>query len=61
MQLQGGEPKSLNTTETKSSKHMWIDEWLDYHQNQNKCGIVGKDDTQTPNNKIMFIQSHFVI
>jgi hypothetical protein len=41
---------------TKSSNHLWIDGWLDHHQNQKKCGIIGKDDAQTPDDKIMFIK-----
>ncbi len=43
--------------ETKSSKCLWIDKWLDHHQKEDKCGIVKKDDAQTLDNKIMFNQS----
>jgi hypothetical protein len=56
MQLQGRGPKSHNMKETKSSNHLWIDGWLDRHQNQEKCGIVGKDDAQTHDDKIVFIK-----
>jgi hypothetical protein len=52
---------SHNMKEMKSSNHLWIDEWLDYYQNHEKCEIVGKDDVQTHDNKIMFIQSHCVV
>jgi hypothetical protein len=61
MQLEGGRFGPLNTIETKSSKHQWINRWLDCHQNHNNCGIVWKDDTQTPNDKIVFIQSHCAV
>jgi hypothetical protein len=61
MQLQGGGIGSHNGKETKSSNRLWIDEWLDYHQNQKKCGIVGKNNAQTLNDKIMFIQSYYVV
>ncbi len=61
MEFYGGGLGSFNMIETKFSKHLWIDGWLDYHQNQKMCGIIGKDDAQTPNNKIVSIQSHYVI
>jgi hypothetical protein len=54
MQLQGGELGSHNTKETKSSNRLWINRWLDHHQNQKKCGIVEKDNTQTPKNKSVY-------
>jgi hypothetical protein len=43
MQLQGGKPKSHNMKETKSSNHLWIDGWLDPHQNQEKCQMFDSD------------------
>jgi hypothetical protein len=52
---------SHNMKEMKSSNCMWIDEWLDYHQNHEKCGMVKKDNVQTHDNKIMFIQLDYVV
>ncbi len=51
------------TTQKKQSppNHLWIDGQLDHHQNEKKCGIVKKDDAQTPNNKILFVQSHCLV
>ncbi len=61
MQLQGGKHGSHNMKETKSSNYLWINRWLDYHQNKEKCGIVEKDDTQTLDDIVVFIQLHCVI
>jgi hypothetical protein len=61
MQFQACELGSHNMKKTKSFNCMWIDRWLDHHQNRKKCEIVGKDDVYTPNDKIMFIKSQYVV
>jgi hypothetical protein len=61
MQLQASGPESHNMNETKFSNCMWINKWLDRHQNHEKCGIVKENNVQTPKEKIMFIQSHYVM
>jgi hypothetical protein len=66
MQLRVGTHKSHNMKETNSYKCLWIDGWLDCDQDHKKCGIVKKDDVQTPNDKrdkemLSFAQFHVLI
>jgi hypothetical protein len=52
MQLWKGTCRSHDMKETHFYKCLWIDGWLDCHQDHKKCGIVGKDDVQTSNEKM---------